>query len=325
MTRGRHRRPHRARNRVVGVVGMAVALVVAGGTVESAHAATVPTTPFGGFGPAGVVPLTHGHSHNDYEQRRPLAEALSRGYTSIEVDVNLVGGQLLVGHDLIQALIRNRTLRSMYLDPLADWVQRNGGEVFAPGAPALTLLIDVKTEARSTWRALEAVLTEYGQSTKGLLTRWTPDGLEPGAITVIVSGNRATDLVAADDDRYTSLDGRLADLDGAGLDGPDAALMPLISARWADVFGWRGTKQISDADLDRLRALVAAAHAQGRRIRFYDTPDGTAAIRENVWRTELAAGVDLLNVDDLAQGQEFLLAQSEAGHRLAAGGVRRTP
>jgi hypothetical protein len=301
------------RNRAVGAIGMAVALVVAAGSVESAHAAIVPTAPFGGFGPAGVVPLTHGHSHNDYDQRRPLTEALSRGYTSIEVDVNLVGGQLLVGHDLIQALIRGRTLRSMYLDPLADWVSRNGGEMFTPGGPGLTLLVDVKTEARSTWRALEAVLTEYGRSADGLLTHWSPDGgLEPGAITVVVSGNRATDLMAADTDRYTSLDGRLTDLDGAA----GADLMPLISARWADVFGWRGTNQISDADRDRLRALVEAAHAQGRRIRFFDTPDASAAIRENVWRTELAAGVDLLNVDDLAQGQRFLL---ETGHARAGG------
>jgi hypothetical protein len=322
VARGRHRRPHHARNRAVGGFVMAIALVAAAGTMETAHAATPPVRPFGGFAEAGVVPLTHGHSHNDYERRHPLSDALSRGYTSIEVDVVLVGGQLLVGHDLIQALARGATLRSLYLDPLADWVARNGGAVFGPGGPALTLLIDVKSEARSTWRALEGTLANY----EDMLTRFTPDGIEPGAVTVVVSGNRAPDLVAADSERFTALDARVDDL--AGPNPAEPALMPMISARWADLFRWNGNGAMPAAELDLLRELVRAAHAQGRVVRLYDTPARTAAARENVWRTELAVGVDLLNVDDLTAGQAFLLAQqgpSGPGHRLAAGGVRRTP
>jgi hypothetical protein len=35
-------------------------------------------------------------------------------------------------------------------------------------------------------------------------------------------------------------------------------------------------------------------------------------MRENVWATELAAGVDLLNVDDLADGRRFLLTADQA-------------
>jgi hypothetical protein len=327
MSGGRHRRPHRARNRTVGVLAMAVALFAAAGCVESAHAAIVPTRPFAGFGDGGVYPLTHGHSHNDYQQRHPLADALTRGYTSIEADVVLVGGKLLVGHDGLQAVSRGRTLRALYLDPLADWVARNGGSVFGPGQPGLQLLIDVKSEARSTWRALESLLGTY----EDMLTHFTPDGVEPGAVTVVVSGNRAPDLVAADDDRLTALDGRVADLDGA----TSADLMPLISERWADVFRWSGRGTIPDRDLARMRAIVEAAHAQGRRVRFYDTPATTATVRENVWLAELAEGVDLINVDDLEAGRRFLLAnddgtpstavRSEAGHRLPAGGVRRTP
>ena len=312
---------------------MAVALVAAGGTMETAHAAAAPVRPFAGFAAEGVVPLLHGHSHNDYERRAPLSDALSRGYTSVEVDVVLLGGQLLVGHDWVQALAGGRTLRALYLDPLADWVERNAGSVFSATGPPLTLLIDVKSEARSTWRALEGVLANY----EDMLTRFTPDGAEPGAVTVIVSGNRAPDLVAADTDRFTALDGRAEDL--AGPNPAEASLMPLISERWGDLFRWNGSGTMPAAELATLRALVDAAHAQGKRVRLYATPDRTAAVRENVWRAELAAGVDLLNVDDLAAGQRFLLLEgaarptaraasdrpSGAGHRLPAGGVRRTP
>jgi glycerophosphoryl diester phosphodiesterase len=327
MARGQHRRPHRARNSTVGVLGMALALFAAAGCVESAHAAIVPARPFVGFDDGGVTPLVHGHAHNDYEHRHALSDALSRGYTSIEADVVLVRGKLLVGHDLLQATSHGGTLRALYLDPLADWVARNGGTVFGPGGPPLTLLIDVKSEAKSTWRALENLLGDYAD----MMTRYTADGVEPGAVRVVVSGNRATDLVVADEDRYTALDGRVEDLDGAA----PADLMPLISERWRDVFRWSGRGEIPGADQARMRALVQAAHEQGRQIRFYDSPDSTAAIRENVWRAELAAGVDLINVDHLDAGRRFLLANDDgrpswaipsgAGHRLAAGGVRRTP
>jgi glycerophosphoryl diester phosphodiesterase len=300
---GGYRAPHRTRNRVVGVLTMAVALFAASGCVQSAHAAIAPSRPFAGFGDGGVYPLVHGHSHNDYQQRHPLADALTRGYTSVEADVVLVRGQLLVGHDLLQAISHGETLRALYLDPLADWVAHDGGSVFGPGQPGLTLLIDVKSEAKSTWRALESLLSTY----RDMLTRFTPEGVEPGAVTVVVSGHRAAAEMAADDDRLTALDGRVSDLD----DAASADLMPMISERWGDVFRWSGRGTIPDADLARMRAIVAAAHEQGRRVRFYDTPASTRAVRENVWRTELAEDVDLVNVDDLAAGQAFLLAHHD--------------
>ncbi|WP_051098303.1 phosphatidylinositol-specific phospholipase C/glycerophosphodiester phosphodiesterase family protein [Sporichthya polymorpha] len=310
------------------MIGMAVALVVAGGTMDTARAATAPAEPFEGFGPAGVVALTHGHSHNDYTRNRPLADALSRGFTSVEVDVVLVGGQLLVGHDLVEALVSGSTLRSAYLDPLADWVARNGGKVYAPGDPPLTLLVDIKSEAKSTWRALEGILTDY----EAMLTRFTPEGVEPGAVTVLVSGNRPVELIAERSQRFTALDGRISDLDGTA---PET-LIPLISARWGALFSWSGKGRMPAADAARLRALVETAHSQGRRIRFYATPASTPGIRANVWRAELEAGVDLLNVDHLTEAQRFLMSASNdgpaadtgrsgAGHRLPAGGVSRTP
>ena len=48
--------------------------------------------------PKPVIPLRHAHAHNDYEHKRPLFDALDRGFCSIEADIYLVGGELLVGH-----------------------------------------------------------------------------------------------------------------------------------------------------------------------------------------------------------------------------------
>jgi hypothetical protein len=58
-----------------------------------------------------------GHAHNDYEHERPLHEALELGFCSVEADVHLVAGSLLVAHDLGDT-DPERTLQSLYLGPL---------------------------------------------------------------------------------------------------------------------------------------------------------------------------------------------------------------
>src|SRR5512135_1483640 len=48
--------------------------------------------------PAQPTPLVHAHAHNDYQHERPLLDALDRGFCSVEADVHLVNGELLVAH-----------------------------------------------------------------------------------------------------------------------------------------------------------------------------------------------------------------------------------
>src|SRR5947207_10532669 len=96
-----------------------------------------------------VVPLIRAHAHNDYEQKRPLFDALERGFCSIEADVWLVDGRLLVAHDRKNAR-PERTLEALYLDPLRERILQNGGRVYRDG-PTVTLLIDVKSDATNTY------------------------------------------------------------------------------------------------------------------------------------------------------------------------------
>src|SRR5687767_9869260 len=98
---------------------------------------------------ADPIPLPQAHAHNDYEHRRPLMDALEHGFCSVEADVWLVNGRLLVAHDLKDAR-PERTLEKLYLDPLRRRVEENGGRIFGTG-PAFTLLIDVKSDATNTY------------------------------------------------------------------------------------------------------------------------------------------------------------------------------
>ena len=242
---------------------------------------------------AAPVPLVRAHAHNDYEHARPLLDALDHGFASIEADVYLVGGQLLVAHNL-KDVQPGRTLEALYLDPLRARATQNGGRVYR-GGPTITLLVDVKSEAGATYAALHESLQAYA----AMLTVFRDGVATPGAITVIVSGNRAPAVMAAQPVRFAAMDGRMADLGGPAT----SALVPWISDNWQKVFAWRWTGPMPEADRVKLQRSVAEAHAQGRRIRFWNTPD-----RPEVWRVLFDAGVDLINTDNLAGLQAFLLA-----------------
>lgn len=241
------------------------------------------------------TPLIRGHAHNDYEHTRPLYDALEHGFTSVEVDVYLVNNQLLVAHDPTQ-LKPDKTLQSLYLDPLRQRVKQNKGRVYSKGGLEFTLLIDVKTEAVTTYFALRTVLQQY----QDILTTFSGDSRTDKAVIAIISGNRTQAVMAGEATRYAALDGRLADLNS----NFSSNLMPLISDNWTNNFTWNGDGSISSEERQKLRNFVSTAHVQGKRIRFYATPDNLA-----MWRELLMAEVDLINTDDLAGLQEFLLQE----------------
>lgn len=240
-----------------------------------------------------VTPLRHAHAHNDYEHTRPLLDALDQGFCSVEADIYLIGGELLVAHDR-KDVRPGRTLQSLYLDPLRERVRANGGKVYRDGTP-FHLLIDVKTGAEDTYRALDRVLTQYAD-----LLSATRDGKhEAKAVTVVLSGNRAKELIAKQTVRYVGIDGRPEDLRS----GAPADLMPWVSGNWALSFRWQGSGPMPEAERAKLREVVRKAHARGRLVRFWATPE-----KEAVWRELRAAGVDLINTDKLAELRAFLTA-----------------
>ena len=247
-------------------------------------------------------PLPRAHAHNDYLHERPLLDALSRGFCSVEADVFLIDGELLVGHERSQ-LQPDRTLDALYLDPLLRIVRENGGEVHT-GSPAFTLLVDIKSDDEDTYLELDRVLEAYEE----ILTHVRDGMVEQRAVTVIVSGERAWQRIAADSVRYVGVDGRLSDLPS---DHP-GHLMPLVSDRWDRISAWSGEGPMPAADRSELRRIVHEAHAQRRQVRFWATPDEPSPERTAVWAELLAAGVDLIGTDDLDGLRKFLLASEIA-------------
>ncbi len=245
--------------------------------------------------PAAPGPLVRVHAHNDYEHARPLLDALDHGFCSVEADIYLVEGRLLVAHDR-HKVKPERTLQALYLDPLRERVQQNGGRVFTNG-PEFTLLIDLKSNWKIIYPVLRATLTNYAD----LLTTFHDGVKRTNAILVVITGDRAKEMFAGETIRYAGYDGMLTDLDAT----VPATLIPWISADWKMSFTWRGDGALPEAEHKRLGEIVSKAHAQGRRVRFWGAPD-----QENFWRAMRAADVDLINTDDLSGAEKFLRNES---------------
>ncbi|MEV6498868.1 phosphatidylinositol-specific phospholipase C/glycerophosphodiester phosphodiesterase family protein [Streptomyces prunicolor] len=243
-------------------------------------------------------PLWRAHAHNDYEHPRPLFDALDHRFGSVEADIFLVGDQLLIGHDASE-LDPSRTLESLYLDPLSTLVKANHGSVYRGWRHPLQLLIDIKTEGSSTYLELDRHLQRY----KHLFTTYAHGRVHPGAVTNVISGDRAARTpMEAQTVRRAFYDGRLTDL---GSSAP-ASFISLISDNWALNFTWLGEGTFPDAERQKLRSIVAQAHAAGQTVRFWNTPDLAGPARDALWGELLAAGVDFLNTDDLAGLEAFL-------------------
>ncbi|MFE5185872.1 phosphatidylinositol-specific phospholipase C/glycerophosphodiester phosphodiesterase family protein [Streptomyces sp. NPDC056628] len=243
-------------------------------------------------------PLWRAHAHNDYEHPRPLLDALDHRFGSVEADIHLVDGRLLVAHGP-EDLDPSRTLEALYLDPLAARVRAHHGRVHPGRHRSFQLLIDIKTEGASTYLALDRRLARY----RHLFTTCAHGRVHPGPVTAVVSGDRAARApMEAQQVRHAFYDGRLTDLGSAA----PASLIPLISDNWTLNFTWLGSGPFPDAERRRLRTLTDAAHSRGQRVRFWATPDTPGPARDALWTELLAAGVDHLNTDDLAGLEAFL-------------------
>jgi len=211
------------------------------------------------------------HSHNDYEQDIPYWKALSAGASSIEADVFLSGGTLLVGHEE-DKLQPGRTLERLYLKPISETLQMG----FLQGRK-LQLLIDVKSEARTTLDAIVKLLEGYPMITGN------------AKISVVISGNRPAPPSYIHYPEFISFDFQSLE----PITDPEVLnKIALISLNFKNFTDWNGRENFSTKDLERVAEAVEKAHAWGKPIRFWATPD-----LQTAWKALADLGVDYINTD----------------------------
>ncbi|KAL9045562.1 MAG: hypothetical protein Q9214_001413 [Letrouitia sp. 1 TL-2023] len=156
----------------------------------------------------GILPVPC-HSHNDYWRLVPLYSAIEAGCISVEADVWLFNEELYVGHSLA-SLTPNRTLASLYIDPLLDILQKQNpttsfhpnGNITRHGVfdtvpeQSLTLLIDFKTSGALLFPHVVSALQPL--RARNYLTRYDGKKIIDGPITVVGTGNTPFNLVTSE-------------------------------------------------------------------------------------------------------------------------------
>lgn len=270
--------------------GAVVVTLLAGAPAAGAATTTAPDVQLG-------APLAQAHAHNDYEHERPLLDALEQGFTSVEADVWLVDGELLVAQDSWE-LDDAPTLEEAYLEPLSELVSANGKELYPGYEGDFQLLIDIKSEGPETRAAIEDKLAEH----RKFLARYHQGQIKDRAVEAVISGNRPLEDMQQASTRYSFYDGRFTDLGS----GTSSEFMPLVSENWTKLFTWQGVGEMPATERERLHEYVDQAHAAGYRVRFWATNDLEGPARENLWAELQATGVDHINTDDLPGLKEFL-------------------
>lgn len=249
----------------------------------------------------GVVNLLKGqdlprsHAHNDYEKlgRKSLYAALKQGFRSIEIDVFVRAKKsekykpknLRIAHiNLLTGLCP--TLESRYFARIESWLEKQPRDT---NLPPIILMIDIKHKPRETYAQLRQLCQKYAH----LLCVYYPNEqrMKRGAVQILLSGSKPVEELRADSVQYMWLDMGLGTI---GDTKTPPQLAPRVSSGYGGNFKWRGRgrRPMPAKELEKLKQIVAAAHADGRELRFWAMPN-----RIIVWQTFAAAGVDWLNID----------------------------
>jgi len=231
----------------------------------------------------------YAHSHNDYEHERPLLDALDNRCYSVEADIWLVDGKILVSHN--EGNYKGG-LKELYLDPLQKMADEKGS-VFGDGE-TIYLWLDIKDPRPELRTALQELLDRYS-----MFTVYTDKEIKAGAVTAILTGDAEskTQFVEQFPVRKFCRDSNYYKPEDPKADNRWLWYAP----NWKNYINWNGEGEIAPDQYAKLVDMVNDAHAKGRKIRFWSVPDKTS-----YWKLALETGIDQINTDKLADLNLFL-------------------
>ena len=224
------------------------------------------------------------HSHNDYEQAAPFWMAWQEQFGSIEADIWLLGGKVIIGHDTTE-IKSGRTLEEFYVKPLAACIGKNHGHPYADSSRRLIILVDVKADSVATLAALIALLDRYPSLEHCPWLKW------------VISGNRPDATQYVSYPPFIAFDGILH----AQYTPAELARIAMMSDDLRHYTRWDSRTGIPDTGLDSLKQAISRSHALHLPVRLWDAPDFPAA-----WHQLMQLQVDYLNTDHITDLAAYL-------------------
>jgi len=229
------------------------------------------------------VPLANAHAHNDYEHERPLKDALSFGFTSVEADIYLINDELYVSHNYPENL-KGIGLKELYLDPLQQLLKANSNQVYPGYKGVFYLMIDLKSDAGPTYKKLHQLVSEY------------PEFKNNPNFKIYLSGKDLLYTLSMKD-RIMAVDGRPKDINGTYTIDE----MPVISESFVGITGWKTRSEITGDQWKKVETFINEVHKSGKKCRIWGIPDNEA-----VWKRLLGYKMDFINTDKLKELSGFL-------------------
>ena len=234
--------------------------------------------------------LVNAYAHNDYWNKRPLLDALSNGFTHIEADVYLRRGRLIVSHNL-PIFSPKSTLEKLYLIPLFEYLTlRQQHQQTA--LDTLVLMIDIKSDGEKTYEELKKILQPY----QSILSTCENGKQIQRNLTIVITGHKPILKINSEKNRNVFIDENLKKVASHDYQ----SLYPIASCRYSSLLKWKGKGKIPANEKLELCELVATAHANGKKVRFWASPEN-----ERVWQELLICGVDLINTNKIAALKQF--------------------
>ena len=223
--------------------------------------------------------LAHAHSHNDYEQKRPLLDAVASRITSVEVDLFLEGDVIMVAHD--RGKWRGE-FETLYLKPLNELWQKNALPV--RGDEIFLLWLDLKDGSAALRQHLHRLLETYPVTHHADPAR--------ARVQVILTGDK-TAKEAFVEEHPSELVSRDSN-DFSQDDPPGSQSWNWYALDWRKIGTWNGEGSMPVMERKRLIEIVGRIHTNGRKVRLWHHPATLS-----VWQEATAAGVDRLGTDVL--------------------------
>jgi alkaline phosphatase len=223
------------------------------------------------------------HSHNDYANNTPFYKAFYNGFNSIEADIFLVNGTLLVSHS-DKYLEPERTLKGMYLDPVLYALRLDTTR-------RVCLLIDIKDDHQKTLPALIKALEPLRPY---LMSKENP----AGRLKILISGNRPLPAAYKNYPSILWFDDDLIH-PHSQTEWDRVGQVSLNFEKWSK---WKGVGTIPAADMARLKKTVDSVHTNvGKLVRFWGAPD-----TQECWNTQIDFSADIIGTDHIEQLAGYL-------------------
>ncbi|QCR24479.1 alkaline phosphatase [Pontibacter sp. SGAir0037] len=224
------------------------------------------------------------HAHNDYQQPIPLLTAYYRQAGSIEADIFLQNGELYVAHEQ-EEIQPDRTLESLYLEPLQKLIDKNKGAPYSQPQRKLQLLFDLKTDGKTTLPVLVKALEKF------------PAISHNTAIQLVISGSKPAPSTWAQYPNFIQFDGNPAEFYTPN----ELQRIAMFSDSFRKYTQWNGKGLIVEDERNRIRHLIDSVHHLNKKFRFWATPDNV-----NTWQTLVHLGVDYVGTDDVIGLSNYL-------------------